>query len=126
MPAELHHLAAKLAAAEVDGIQSEGVVACVKHWVDNNAEGPGHNGRLSTSSVVDRRVQHELYFQPFEGAIKAGVGSAMCRCAMDFFAPMRFVRHRTDTRSSLPACLTPQLQPRVLGRQAHLLVRGPV
>ena len=72
------HLASVLAAAETVGIQSEGVVACAKHWVDNNQEGPGHNGRLSTSSVVSDRTNFELYYQPFEAAIKAGVGSAMC------------------------------------------------
>ena len=71
-------LASKLAAAEVRGIQSEGVVACTKHWADNNQEGPGHNGRLVTSSVVSDRANFELYYQPFEAAIRAGSGSVMC------------------------------------------------
>ena len=71
-------LAARLAAAEVRGVQSEGVVACVKHWADNNQEGPGHNGRLVTSSDVDDRTNAELYFAPFEAAAGAGAGAAMC------------------------------------------------
>ena len=71
-------LAAKLAAAEVRGIQSEGVVACAKHWADNNQEGPHHNGRLITSSAVSDRTNFELYYAPFEAAIAAGVGSVMC------------------------------------------------
>ena len=35
------HLAGVLVAAQVQGIQAEGVVACVKHWLGNNQEGPG-------------------------------------------------------------------------------------
>ena len=54
-----------MAAAETRGIQSEGVVACAKHWVDINQEGPGHNGRLSTSSVVSDRANFEMYYRPF-------------------------------------------------------------
>jgi hypothetical protein len=71
-------LAGKMAAAEVRGIQSEGVVACAKHWADNNQEGPHHNGRLITSSVVSDRTNFELYYAPFEAAIAAGAGSVMC------------------------------------------------
>ena len=52
--------------------------AGTKHWVDNNQEGPLHNGRLITSSVVNDRTNFELYYQPFEAAIKAGAGSIMC------------------------------------------------
>ena len=74
-------LAGSMAAAEVRGIQAEGVVACVKHWVDNNQEGPGHNGRLITSSEVGDRANFELYFEPFRAAIAAGAGSVMCSCA---------------------------------------------
>lgn len=73
-------LAGLMAAAEVKGIQSEGVVACVKHWADNNQEGPGHNGRLITSSVVSDRANYELYFEPFRAAAAAGAGSIMCSC----------------------------------------------
>lgn len=59
------HLAGQMAAAETKGIQSQGVVACAKHWADNNQEGPGHNGRLSTSSLVDDRANFELYYRNF-------------------------------------------------------------
>ena len=60
-------LAGQMAAAETKGIQSEGVVACAKHWADNNQEGPGHNGRLSTSSLVDDRANFELYYRNCPG-----------------------------------------------------------
>lgn len=75
-------LAGRMAAAEVRGIQGEGVVACTKHWSDNNQEGPHHNGRLITSSVVSDRANFEMYYAPFEAAIKAGSGSVMCSCAL--------------------------------------------
>eukprot|EP00040_Diaphanoeca_grandis_P010532 m.53956 g.53956 ORF g.53956 m.53956 type:complete len:589 (-) comp21843_c2_seq1:98-1864(-) len=72
------HLAATLSAQEVRGIQGQHVIACAKHFIDNNAEGPGHNGRLFTSSVVPERAQRELYYPAFQGVIDAGVGSIMC------------------------------------------------
>lgn len=50
-----------MARANVEGIQSEGVVACAKHFLDNNQEGPSHNGRLKLSAVVPERAQHELF-----------------------------------------------------------------
>jgi hypothetical protein len=53
-------LASRMAASEIKGIQSEGVVACAKHWIDNNQEGPHHNGRLDTSSSVGERANYEL------------------------------------------------------------------
>ncbi len=71
-------LAARMASAEIAGIQGEGVVACAKHWIDNNQEGPSHNGRLDASANVGERANRELYYQPFEAAIEAGVGSIMC------------------------------------------------
>eukprot|EP00966_Prymnesium_polylepis_P136489 3153886-Prymnesium_polylepis.1 len=58
----------------VAGIQSQGVIANAKHWVNNNQE----TDRQSVSEVVDERTQFEMYYPPFEGAIKAGVGSFMC------------------------------------------------
>ena len=68
-------LASRMVAAAVRAAQAEGVVACAKHWVNNNHEGPLHNGRLSTSSVVSERTNNELYYAPFEAAVQAGVGS---------------------------------------------------
>ena len=68
-------LASRMVAAVVRAAQAEGVVACAKHWVNNNHEGPLHNGRLSTSSVVSERTNYELYYAPFEAAVQAGVGS---------------------------------------------------
>ena len=76
----------------IKGIQSQGVVANVKHYIDNNQEGAlwlpgGHQGnntkmgagdRHSTSEIVDEQTQMELYFPPFEGAVEAGVLSVMC------------------------------------------------
>lgn len=58
----------------IAGIQSEGVIANAKHWVENNQE----TDRDTVSANVDERTRHELYYQPFEGAIEAGVGSFMC------------------------------------------------
>lgn len=58
----------------VQGIQSRGVVANAKHWVNNNQE----TQRGSINEVVDERTQFEMYYPPFEGAVRAGVGSVMC------------------------------------------------
>jgi beta-glucosidase len=63
-----------LAKPAVEGMQSEGVVANAKHWVNNNQE----TDRGSVNEVVDERTQFEIYYPPFEGAIEAGVGSVMC------------------------------------------------
>ena len=72
------HLAYHMAGSMVRGVQSEGVVACTKHYIDNAQEGPGHNGRLSVSENVGQRAQHELYLPPFAGAVDAGTGAIMC------------------------------------------------
>eukprot|EP01063_Lacrimia_lanifica_P022615 TRINITY_DN30158_c0_g1_i1.p1 TRINITY_DN30158_c0_g1~~TRINITY_DN30158_c0_g1_i1.p1 ORF type:complete len:732 (+),score=179.57 TRINITY_DN30158_c0_g1_i1:65-2260(+) len=73
-------LGAELAQGEVAGIQSQGVIATAKHFIDNDQEGYIHGAgdRHTTSAFVDERTQMELYWPPFEGAIKAGVLSVMC------------------------------------------------
>jgi beta-glucosidase len=58
----------------VKGIQSQGVIANAKHWVENNQE----TDRDTVSENVDERTRHELYYRPFAGAVEAGVGSFMC------------------------------------------------
>ena len=40
-------------------------------------QGPGDNGRTRMSVNVSERVQHELYFEPFRGAVDGGAGAIM-------------------------------------------------
>jgi len=67
-------LAARIAVAYIQGVQSRGVVATVKHYAANNSEYARH----SVNSVVDERTLHEIYFPAFEAAVKeAHVGAVM-------------------------------------------------
>lgn len=68
-------LSGKMGAAEVQGIQSEGVGACVKHFALNNTE----NYRFMGNSVADERAMREIYLKSFEIAVREGKPSAvMC------------------------------------------------
>ncbi len=58
-------LTGKLAAAYVDGLQSSGVGACLKHLVANESE----TDRNTMNSVLDETTLRELYLLPFEIAI---------------------------------------------------------
>ncbi len=60
------YLAGKMAAAEVRGIQSEGVGVSVKHFALNNAE----NFRFMGNSVADERAIREIYLKVFEMIVK--------------------------------------------------------
>jgi len=76
------YLDGQIAAAEIQGIQhSPGapVVAVVKHYDANNAEGETIFARTSLDSVVDDRTLHEIYDPPFQAAIgQGGAGGVMC------------------------------------------------
>jgi len=63
-----------LAQPLVKGIQSQNVIANAKHYIMNNQE----SNRHGDTAVVDERTRFEIYYPPFEGAIDAGIGSAMC------------------------------------------------
>ena len=67
------YLAGKLAAAEVRGIQSGGVGACVKHFALNNEE----NYRFNADSVADMRAMREIYLKVFERVVKESKPAAM-------------------------------------------------
>ena len=58
-------LTAELAASYIDGVQSHGVAACVKHFVANDQEWERH----SISAEVSERALRELYLVPFEVAV---------------------------------------------------------
>ena len=55
-----------LTVAQVKGIQSQGVAACLKHYACNNRE---HN-RNHYMSVVDDRTMYEIYLPAFEAAVR--------------------------------------------------------
>jgi len=59
-------LSGLLAAAMVDGLQSEGVAACVKHFAANNQE----TDRQRVSADIDERTLREIYLRTFQIAIR--------------------------------------------------------
>ena len=58
-------LTSRLAVAYVTGVQSQGVGACVKHFIVNEQE----FARTTTDTRVDERTLRELYLRPFEAAV---------------------------------------------------------
>uniref|UniRef100_UPI002729FF7F glycoside hydrolase family 3 protein n=1 Tax=uncultured Oscillibacter sp. TaxID=876091 RepID=UPI002729FF7F len=54
------------AAGLIEGIQSQNVGACMKHYLANNQE----KARVSSNSVVDQRALREIYLAGFEKAVK--------------------------------------------------------
>ncbi|WP_175417113.1 glycoside hydrolase family 3 C-terminal domain-containing protein [Arthrobacter sp. 24S4-2] len=68
-------LSGTLAGANVQGIQDQGVIATVKHYVGNNQE----TDRTTVSANMDDRTLHEIYEKNFAVAIAGGdPGSVMC------------------------------------------------
>jgi beta-glucosidase len=59
------HLAGRVAAGLVEGLQGEGVGACVKHFAANNQE----TDRLRVNAEVDERTLREIYLPAFEHVI---------------------------------------------------------
>ena len=68
------YLAGQLVAQEVTGVQSTGMIAELKHFIENDFE----NGRTSTSVAIGDQTLHETELQAFEAGIGAGAGSVMC------------------------------------------------
>jgi beta-glucosidase len=59
-------LSGKLAAAFVQGIQQQGVGACLKHFVANDAETDRH----TVNNILDEETLREVYALPFEIAVR--------------------------------------------------------
>ncbi|GAA0855721.1 glycoside hydrolase family 3 C-terminal domain-containing protein [Streptosporangium amethystogenes subsp. fukuiense] len=60
------HVSGVMGAALVEGIQSLGVGACVKHFAVNNQE----TDRMRVSADVDERTLRELYLSAFEHVVR--------------------------------------------------------
>ena len=61
-------LASGLVVPYVQGVQSHGVAACVKHFAVNNQE----TRRTETNSIVDDRTLYEIYLPAFKAAVQQG------------------------------------------------------
>lgn len=67
-------LVSQMSVAEIQGIQSQEVIANVKHYAANNQE----NNRSKVNVIVDERTLHEIYLPAFEASVKEGaVASVM-------------------------------------------------
>src|SRR5579862_3048623 len=59
-----------MGAAEIKGIQSQHVMAQVKHYVGYDSD--------NENTFIDDQTLHEVYVAPFDAAVKADVSSIMC------------------------------------------------
>jgi beta-glucosidase len=67
-------LSSTIAVGYVNGMQSQGVSATIKHFLGNNSEFLRHD----SDSVIDERTLREIYLPAFEAAVKrAHVGAIM-------------------------------------------------
>ena len=62
------YLAGQLVVPYIQGVQANGVAACVKHFAVNNQE----TKRTSTNSIVDDRTLYEIYLPAFKAAVQEG------------------------------------------------------
>ena len=64
------YLTGEIGAAEIKGIQAQGVMSQAKHYVAYDSDG--------YNIAVDPQTLHEVYVAPFASAVTAGVSSIMC------------------------------------------------
>ncbi|MEE4541078.1 discoidin domain-containing protein [Streptomyces sp. V4-01] len=93
------YLNGQMASADIRGIQSQGVMAEMKHVAVYNIENP------AGSVVVDKRTMQELYLPAFQAAVQQG-SPAAAMCAYSVV-------------NSVPACQNPDLMNTGLYQQAN-------
>lgn len=71
------YLNGQMGASDIQGIQSQGEIAQVKHWAVYNQE--TNRNTSADDAIVSDRAMQEIYFPAFQTAIDQGqVGSIMC------------------------------------------------
>ena len=68
------YLSSQVAAADITGVQSAGVIATAKHYIGNDQE----TLRNSIDVQVSQRALAEIYDPAFQASVNAGVGAVMC------------------------------------------------
>src|SRR6202046_4024286 len=68
------YLSSQVAAADITGVQSAGVIATAKHYIGNDQE----TLRNSIDVQVSQRALAALYDPAFQASVNAGVGAVMC------------------------------------------------
>ncbi|NJP42967.1 beta-glucosidase [Streptomyces sp. PRB2-1] len=93
------YLNGQMAAADIKGIQSQGVMAEMKHLAVYNIENP------AGTVIVDKRTMQELYLPAFQTAVQLG-SPAAAMCAYSVV-------------NNTPACQDPDLMNTALYQQAN-------
>ncbi len=69
------YLTSEIGVAEIEGIQSQHIIADVKHYDANNQEAD----RFRVNEIVGERALHEIYLPAFDAAVhQAHVAAVMC------------------------------------------------
>ncbi|MGP8155895.1 MAG: beta-glucosidase family protein [Candidatus Acidiferrales bacterium] len=69
------YLTGQIAAADIEGIQSQGIIAEAKHFDANNQEA----NRATINEIIDERTLREIYLPAFETSVEqGGAGAVMC------------------------------------------------
>jgi beta-glucosidase len=71
------YLAGQMAVADVKGIQSEGVMAQVKHAAVYNIELGAARATPADNAIVDNRTLNEIYLPAFQAAASQGAAASM-------------------------------------------------
>lgn len=67
------YLTGIMSTSYISGVQSQGVGACMKHYVGNDQE----TRRFNMNEKIDERTLREIYLRPFEMALKADPWTVM-------------------------------------------------
>ena len=90
------HLSGVMAAATINGIQSKGVIATIKHFVCNDQE----HERQAVNSIMTERALREIYLMPFQIALRV----AKPKCLMTAYNRVNGV-HASENENLLQSIL---------------------